>query len=669
VFRPTGALRLPSSPVRPALAGSILSFALLCALPSATEAKHAKPQLPAEAVTAPTAEAEAPPTTAPSPREGRKRGHGKDPQTAPVQGEAPAEVSPAVTGNGKSRRHDHRHRAGAGETAVEEPAGTSVAPASADSEGRAGAQAKNGQSRKEREREQRRKEREARKEEAGHKETRKERLAREAEEAREREAPVATPTQPTLEVVTAVSAAAPVVSAPVVGADSTGSALPGVIGETAAASSGGRRRAKSGRRHAAGLASSTDPLALGVSSGAIVPAAAKPVKHLRGSAKGSKPTHEKSSELVRTVTRIIGVIPAGLWILIGALAALALAFAVSSRLSGARAKRLARQRRDLLQDVGLLQAALLPELPVRIGPVGTSAAYRPASGPAAGGDFYDVFALADGRLGLIVGDVSGHGRGSLPHTTLLRFTLRAYLEAGLSPRESLRAAAPVLERQLDGSFATVVLASYDPRKRLLTYSCAGHPHPIVRGLRDIPITACSAPPVGMGSPTGTRQTVISIPGEAQACFYTDGVIEARVDGELFGSERLERSLAALPDPSLAAALLDRVSHETDARPDDMAACILGVEGAAVPASIVLEELELSARDLKRDRVRKFLLAAGVEEAEIAPVLEAARDLLEREGRALLKIRLDSGSPEATLVHDNVASFSARAIARTQEVAL
>lgn len=668
MFRPTGALRVPSPPVRPALAGSILSLALLCALPSATEAKHAKPQPPAEAVKAPTTEAEAPATTAPSPREPRKHSHNKDPQAAPVQGEAPSEAPPAATGNGRSRRHDRHRHAGAGEVTAEEPAATSVAPAG--TEGRAGSQAKNGQSRKEREREQRRKEREARKEEAGHKETRKERAAREAEEAREKEAPVATPTQPIpAAAALATAAAAPVASAPAVSTDPTGSALPGVIGETAVTSSGGRHRAKAVRRHVANQTSGIGPLATGATSAAIIPAAAKVVERLHGSVKHSKPGHEKSSELVRTVTRIIGVIPTGLWVLIGALAALALAFAVSSRMSGARAKRLARQRRDLLQDVGLLQAALLPELPSRIGPVGTSAAYRPASGPAAGGDFYDVFALADGRLALILGDVSGHGRGSLPHTTLLRFTLRAYLEAGLSPRESLRAAAPVLERQLDGSFATVVLAIYDPRKRLLTYSCAGHPHPIISGLGDIPITACSAPPVGMGSPTGTRQTVVSIPGEAHACFYTDGVIEARVDGELFGSERLERSLAALPGAPLAAALLDRVSHETDARPDDMAACILGVEGAAHPARIVLEELELSARDLKRDRARKFLTAAGVRESEIEPVLEAARDLLDREGRALLKIRLDSGSPEVTIVHDNVASFSARAIARTQEVAL
>src|SRR5207253_2896303 len=82
--------------------------------------------------------------------------------------------------------------------------------------------------------------------------------------------------------------------------------------------------------------------------------------------------------------------------------------AVRSRLTAMRARRLEIQRTQLLEDVGLLQAALLPEPPPRLGPVETSAAYRPADGPGAGGDFYDIFALADGQLAVIVGDVAGH---------------------------------------------------------------------------------------------------------------------------------------------------------------------------------------------------------------------------------------------------------------------
>jgi serine phosphatase RsbU (regulator of sigma subunit) len=326
-----------------------------------------------------------------------------------------------------------------------------------------------------------------------------------------------------------------------------------------------------------------------------------------------------------------------------------------------RARRLARQRQELLDDVGLLQAALLPELPGRVGPVGTSAAYRPASGPGAGGDFYDVFALADGQLAVIVGDVSGHGRQALPHTTLLRFTLRAYLEAGLSPRGALQAAAPVLERQLGDSFATVVLATYEPRQRILVYACAGHPHPVVIGTQPIAaLTACSSPPIGAGQPTGRRQTVVSVPGEALACFYTDGVIEARIGPELFGGRRLQQALAGLGPNASAPEVLETVAGLTDRHPDDMAACLLRIEGDELAPSVEVEELELDARDLARGRAERFLLAGGMQPHEVGDVLRSLAGEVARHGGVVLELHLADGPPWVALRPQNVAQLHAPA---------
>lgn len=326
-----------------------------------------------------------------------------------------------------------------------------------------------------------------------------------------------------------------------------------------------------------------------------------------------------------------------------------------SRLTVLGARRLERQRLELLEDVGLLQTALLPVLPDRVGPVGTSAAYRPAAGPGAGGDFYDVFALEDGQIAVIVGDVSGHGRSALPHTALVRFTLRTYLEAGMSPRSALQRAGAVLGRQLGSSFATAVAATYHPRERSLTYACAGHPPPVVIGPPPVElITVCSSPPIGADLPTGMRQTVVAVPGRSLVCFYTDGVVESRVGGELFGQARLLGALNELEPDATASALLDRVAAESDEHPDDMAACLLRIDGGAAAPSVKAEELELDRRAALGDRAERFLLACGVDPGETAAVTHSARAAAERSGKVLIELRRGDGSPELALRHDNVS---------------
>jgi serine phosphatase RsbU (regulator of sigma subunit) len=353
-------------------------------------------------------------------------------------------------------------------------------------------------------------------------------------------------------------------------------------------------------------------------------------------------------------------VPVAVRALIGLLIALALALGARSRVAALRARRLDRQRRQLLEDVGLLQAALLPTPPARLGPVATSVAYHPADGPGAGGDFYDVFALEDGRLGVIVGDISGHGRQALPHTALVRFTLRAYLEAGLSPRAAVQTAGAVLDSALGESFATVVVATYHPRHRLLTYACAGHPPPVVLGSRPLATrTLSGSPPVGVGMRTGTRQTVVSLPGFSQVCLHTDGVTEARVGAELFGAGRLTAALAELGPRANANALLDRVAAQTDARPDDMAACLLTVAGDAAAPTVLLEQLELYDVEASSERAVRFLRACGVERGEIGELMRSARALAAPGGPVLVEAHLGDGRPHVELHRDNVAPLLPR----------
>ncbi|HLB22067.1 MAG TPA: SpoIIE family protein phosphatase [Solirubrobacteraceae bacterium] len=427
-----------------------------------------------------------------------------------------------------------------------------------------------------------------------------------------------------------------------------------------------RRAAHRPRRRTGSRATAAATLAPAIRSAPLAPTAKNGARPsvVRKVVKRARPGAPQPA-IVKTLTRIVGVVPTPVRILIAALIALALALAVRSRASGVRARRLMRQRGQLLEDVGLLQAALLPVPPPRLGPVGTSVAYRPADGPGAGGDFYDVFGLDDGRLAVIVGDVSGHGREALPHTALVRFTVRAYLEAGLSPHEALQTAGNVLEHQLAGSFATVVAAIYHPRERTLTYASAGHPPPLVLGDAGAGVeagatataltltTACSAPPLGAGMRTGTRQTVVSVPGPAWLCFHTDGVTEARVGQDLFGSWRLSVALGQLGRDATATALLDSVAERTTARPDDMAACLLRVQDGAGAPTIAHELLELDGAMIAGGRAERFLRESGMAAAAAASVLDAARAELDRRDCVPLELTVGDGPPRAVLGQDNV----------------
>jgi hypothetical protein len=325
---------------------------------------------------------------------------------------------------------------------------------------------------------------------------------------------------------------------------------------------------------------------------------------------------------------------------------LAIGFAVRSFLSGVRVRRLERQRVTMQRDLDVMQAALVPRLPAELEGLAISVAYRPAEGPAAGGDFYDAFVLSPGRVAIILGDVAGHGHQALTQAALTRYTLRAYLQAGLEPRATLALAGSVLADPTCEHFATVAVAVYDTREGRLTYSCAGHPPPIVHGLEGYePLTVCASTPIGWRIPTGRRQTTISLPAGALACFFSDGLIEARRGKELLGRERVSELLAALGTRPAAKDLLAQVQQAALTTPDDMAACILLPSDPAGYAHI--EELEVDADRLDAPSTRRFLEACGAPPREIAQALARATEIAGAREGALLRVDMGAASTTVT----------------------
>jgi hypothetical protein len=344
---------------------------------------------------------------------------------------------------------------------------------------------------------------------------------------------------------------------------------------------------------------------------------------------------------------LASLLPEPLLTLLGSLAVLSLVLGLGYMVMSVRASRLDRQRADLLDEVGLLQTALLPEVPEVVGQLRTSVAYRPSDGPAAGGDFYDAMALPGGGAAFILGDVCGHGRQALARTAFVRYTLRAYLEAGMEPRIALQVAGTVIDEHMGGDFATVVVAVHDPVQGTLTYASAGHPAPLVAGPAHAEaIIAASAPPVGLGLRTGVRQTTLPLPPGSVVCLYTDGLAEARTPRGVLGRPRLGDILAAMGRDATAAAMLDAVAGEATAVTDDMATIILVPTAGVTSGQPRIEQLEVDAQEVEDGLADRFLAACGVSEAETRAAVADCRRLLPRHGGAVLCVTYGVAGPSA-----------------------
>jgi len=268
---------------------------------------------------------------------------------------------------------------------------------------------------------------------------------------------------------------------------------------------------------------------------------------------------------------------------------------------------------------------------------------RPPTVLAAGGDFYDALTLGDGRAAFILGDVCGHGRRALARTAFVRYTLRAYIEAGLQPRHALQVAGVVIDEHMGGEFATV--AVHDSAAGSLTYACAGHPPPIVAGpSRPEAVLAGASPPVGLGLRTGPRQTTVALPPGSVVCLYTDGLAEARVDDGILGRPRLGDMIDELGQKATAPLLLQRVAQEARLITDDMAALILMPTAGVTTGGFGSEQLEVDAGDVADGLPERFLRACGcsAEQAEVATA--ELRTALPRHGSAVLDIAYGIGEP-------------------------
>jgi serine phosphatase RsbU (regulator of sigma subunit) len=177
-----------------------------------------------------------------------------------------------------------------------------------------------------------------------------------------------------------------------------------------------------------------------------------------------------------------------------------------------------------------LQRDLLPAVVPEIPGLDVALRYLPGeTGSQAGGDWYDVFELGDGRAGLVVGDITGHGVGAAAAMGQLRIAVLAYALGGNEPAAVVEQVDELLQRLGTGHIATLVYVLADlPAGELLVVN-AGHPPPIViapDGASHV-MNEGRARLLGVAAPLPQRsQPRVPLPAGSHLLLYTDGLVEA-----------------------------------------------------------------------------------------------------------------------------------------------
>ena len=190
-----------------------------------------------------------------------------------------------------------------------------------------------------------------------------------------------------------------------------------------------------------------------------------------------------------------------------------------------------------------LQRSLLPRLP-ELPAVAIAGRYLPAAAARLGGDWYDAFPLPDGRLGMAIGDVVGHGFHAAAIMGQLRSGLRAYALDGMAPDDVLERLNRLLRHLEPGRTATLLYLMLDPHGGYLSVASAGHPPPLVDPDDGDPLFLDLAGSVPLGAVRHARYEALETdlaPGTA-LILYTDGLVERAGESLDAGLERLSASV-------------------------------------------------------------------------------------------------------------------------------
>jgi sigma-B regulation protein RsbU (phosphoserine phosphatase) len=262
----------------------------------------------------------------------------------------------------------------------------------------------------------------------------------------------------------------------------------------------------------------------------------------------------------------------------------AIASQIAAAIQNARLVRASMQQQRLSQEMALahdLQMKLLPSVDA-VSPTARVAA-RVVPAESVGGDFYHLFRVGDDRVGVMIGDVSGHGYRAALIMALAMSASAIHAQGTADPGATLGAVLRSLREELSSTemFISTLYAVIDPTRGVLRYANAGHPHAFVlRDTGEVERLVATAPPLGMVDAAPATVTLPWTPDADLLLLFTDGVSDARDRaGARLGEEPVvdaARAAAAEPPDELLRRVFDRLdAHVGDApQRDDLTVVVV-----------------------------------------------------------------------------------------------
>ena len=239
--------------------------------------------------------------------------------------------------------------------------------------------------------------------------------------------------------------------------------------------------------------------------------------------------------------------------------------------------RLYEQQRDFADA---MRRSLLPQVRPPVAGLEIGTIYTPSAHVKIGGDLYDYLALDDGRLAVVLGDVTGHGVEAAADMAMAKYVFRSLARDHPQPADFLAAANDVVVGEIaPGKFITMLYLLIDPQHGEISCASAGHPPPRLVGVHG-KVRPIDARGLALGVDPGVSYDAVSAQLEPResVVLYTDGVIEARRGTEFYGVERLDAMLArrhALSAQDIAAWVIESARRFTGGElTDDCAVVVL-----------------------------------------------------------------------------------------------